>query len=189
MSIRSAGDVRRYSYRAAGRARRLVRTIGGVAPVSWLLSRTAHHIDHGVFRITKGRHTFVSLISGLPIVMLTTTGARTGRQGTVPVVGIPDGDRLVVVASNYGQQHHPAWYHNLIANPRATISVAGARKPVRARLATGEERSRLWALDSEIYPARNAYRQRATSREIGIFVLEDASADSSPPIVSPTDKS
>ncbi len=172
-----------YSYVAAGRVRRLVRTIGGARPVGWLLSRTAHHIDRAVFKITKGRHTYVSLISGLPILMLTTTGARTGRQSTVPVVGIPDGERLVVIASNYGQRHHPAWYHNLIANPFAKISVGGARKVLRARIATGEERRRLWALGTEIYPAWNVYRRRATSREIGVFVLEDESAESNAPIL------
>lgn len=81
-----------------------------------------------------------------------------------------------------GQRHHPAWYHNLIANPLATVSFAGRRKRVRARLATGEERRRLWAMGTEIYPAWNIYRERAASREIGIVVLEDEAAGSVPPI-------
>lgn len=150
--------------------------------LSWLLARTVHHIDRVVFKVTEGHHTLISRLTGLPIVMLTTTGARTGREVTVPVVGIRDGERIAVIASNYGQPQHPAWYHNLIANPLATVSFAGARKTMRARLATGEERGRLWALGAEIYPLEHL--QRWTSREIGIFVLEDESAESSPPTVS-----
>ena len=122
------------------------------------------------------------MLTGLPIVMLTTKGARTGRQVTVPVVGIRDGERIAVIASNYGQPYHPAWYHNLIANPLATLSFAGAQKTVRARLATGEERWRLWPMGAEIYPLEHL--QRWTSREIGIFVLEDEPEESSPPTVS-----
>jgi len=106
--------------------------------------------------------------------MLTIRGCRSGRQSTVPVVGIPDGEHLVVVAANYGRQRNPAWYHNLIANPAATLSVHGIQKPVRARLATGQEHERLWAQSTNIYPAWNVYRRRAAKREIAIFVLEDA---------------
>ncbi len=173
MSVRSAGDVQRYSYMAAGRVRRLVRTIGGVRPVGWLLARTAHHIDRPVFKVTKGRHTFVSLISGLPIVMLTTTGARTGRQGTVPVVGIADGERLAVIASNYGHRHHPTWYHNLIANPVATVEVGSERFKIRATPAQGKARDRLYTAHAALMPDLGfvEYPKR-TKRVIPVLVLE-----------------
>jgi F420H(2)-dependent quinone reductase len=124
----------RYSYDSAGPVRRLIRWTAGIGPVSWLLARSLDRIDRTVFKISNGRQTYASLISGLPVVMLTTMGCRTGRQSMVPVVGIPDGEQLAVIASNYGQRRHPAWFHNLIANPAAEVSVHGLKKPVRALL-------------------------------------------------------
>jgi deazaflavin-dependent oxidoreductase (nitroreductase family) len=161
-----------YSYESAGPVRRLVRWTAGIGPVSWLLARSLDRIDRAVFQVSKGRHTCASLISGLPVVMLTTTGARTGRPSTVPVVGIPDGEKLAVIASNYGQRRHPAWYHNLVANPAAEVSVHGVQKRMRARLAHGQERDHIWARGIAIYPAWNVYQRRASQREIAIFVLE-----------------
>lgn len=162
------------TYAAAGPIRKVTRWAGGVRPVSWLLARISEPIDVAVYRATHGRHTLLELLSGLPIVMLTTTGARSCRRVTVPVVAIAEGDRYVVVASNYGRPHHPAWYHNLIANPRATITVDRAEITVIARLVMGDERRRLLALDAMTYPARLSYERRAAGREIGVFSLEPA---------------
>jgi deazaflavin-dependent oxidoreductase (nitroreductase family) len=164
---------KQYSYESAGPVRRLVRWTAGIAPVTWLLARSLDRIDRAVYKMSKGRHAYASIFAGLPIVMLTTTGRQTGRKSTVPVLGIPDGERLAVIASNYGQERHPAWYHNLAANPAATVSVRGVDRPVRARLATGQERERLWALGTQIYPAWTVYRRRAANREIAVFVLEN----------------
>jgi deazaflavin-dependent oxidoreductase (nitroreductase family) len=163
----------RYSYDAAGPVRRLVRWSAGIAPVTWLLARSLDRIDRAVYKVSNGRHTYASVFAGLPVVMLTTTGRQSGRKSTVPVLGIPDGAHLAVIASNYGQERHPAWYHNLIANPLATVAIRGVGKPVRASLATGQERERLWALGTQIYPAWTSYRRRAANREIGVFVLEN----------------
>ena len=156
----------------AGPIRKAMRWAGGARPVSWLLARVSEPIDLAVFRATHGRHTLLELMSGLPIVMLSTTGARSRRRVTVPVIAIPVEDRFVVIASNYGRPHHPAWYHNLIANPRASITVDGAEIPVIARLTAGDERRRLLALDATTYPARLSYQRRAAGREIGVFSLE-----------------
>jgi deazaflavin-dependent oxidoreductase (nitroreductase family) len=164
---------KRYSYHSAGPLRQLIRWTAGIAPVTWLLARSLDRIDRAVYRMSKGRHTYASIFAGLPVVMLTTTGRQTGRQSTVPVLGIPDGEHLAVIASNYGQERHPAWYHNLTANPAARVAIQGVEKPVRARLATGQERERLWALGTEIYPAWTVYRRRAANREIAVFVLEN----------------
>lgn len=101
--------------------------------MSWVYVRVLHHIDRPLYRLTRGRHSFVSLVSGLPVVMLTTTGARTRQQRVSPVVGLPDGDNLAVIASNWGQRHHPAWYHNLRACPEATVTV-GASPGASGRL-------------------------------------------------------
>lgn len=111
----------RYSFESAGPIHRLMRWTAGIGPVGWLLARSIDPIDRAVFKVSTGHQTGASLISGLPVVMLTTTGSRTGRPNSVPVVGIPDGNLLAVIASNYGQQHHPSWYHNLLKNPEAAV--------------------------------------------------------------------
>jgi deazaflavin-dependent oxidoreductase (nitroreductase family) len=83
---------------------------------------------------------------------------------------------LVVIASNFGQQHHPAWYHNLLAHPAADLVVDGLRTVVEARLVDGELRERLWRRALAIYPGWDAYERRAAHREIGIFLLSPAPA-------------
>src|ERR1700736_2824352 len=113
------------SYEQAGAFQRFMRRFAASGPGSWMFARVLHHIDRPVYRLTRGRHTLASLLSGLPVVMLTTTGARSGMPRTVPVLGLPTPDGLVVIASNYGSPRHPGWYHNLRANPEGQVSVGG----------------------------------------------------------------
>ena len=121
------------TYRQAGPLHQAIRRIGASGPGSWLFARVMHHVDRPVYDLTRGRHTAASLVSGLPVVMLTSNGARSGVPRTVPVLGLPTPDGLAVIASNYGQQHDPGWYHNLRANPEGFVSVEGVRRPFRAR--------------------------------------------------------
>lgn len=152
--------------------RKLARDLSATAPVSWLLSHTLHHVDKRVFRFTNGRRTLSSLITGLPIVMLTTTGARSGKARTVPVLGLPDGDRIVVFASGYGQNSRPpAWYYNLRAVPEASATVNGVDHRVRASEAECEERDRLWRKGVEIYPGFTDYQERIAGRQIPVMIL------------------
>ena len=116
------------SFADANAIQRLLRRFAASGPGSWLFARILHHIDRPVYRLTGGRHTFAALVSGLPVVMLTTTGARSGLQRTVPVLGLPTSDGIAVIASNYGQAHDPAWCHNLRADPAGEIAVDGERR-------------------------------------------------------------
>ena len=125
-----------------------------------------------MYRLTGGRHTFASLLSGLPVVMLTTTGARSGPQRTVPVLGFPTADGLVVIASNYGQDHHPAWYHNLRCPPRGRGDGRERTHRFRAVETQGEQRERIWQEGLRIYPGWSTYERRAAHRRIAVFVLE-----------------
>jgi deazaflavin-dependent oxidoreductase (nitroreductase family) len=109
------------------------------------------------------------------VVILTTTGAKTGQQRTSPMLGVPDGDNLVVIAANWGQPHHPAWYHNLCAHPLATVTVRGVYRRVRAEEASGDERERLWQLGREVYPGGVVYARRAANRRIPVMVLAPSS--------------
>jgi deazaflavin-dependent oxidoreductase (nitroreductase family) len=151
-----------------------IRLLAGTRPMAWLFARVMHHLDGPLMRRSSGRHSVSSVLSGLPIVELTTIGARSGVRRTLPLIGVPDGDRLVLVASNYGQQHNPAWYYNLKANPRCSTALRGQRHEMEAYEAEGEERQRLWELDVSVYPPRNHYAQRAGNRRIPVMVLQPA---------------
>jgi deazaflavin-dependent oxidoreductase (nitroreductase family) len=158
-------------YWEANPVQRFLRWSAATAPVSWLYVRVLHHLDRLSYRLTRGRHTLSSWLSGLPVVMLTTTGAKTGQQRTSPVIAVPDGGNLVVVASNWGQRQHPAWYYNLCADSMATVTVGGVSRRLRAYEALGEERERLLRRDLEVYPGRAAYARRAANRRIPVVVL------------------
>ena len=106
-----------YEHRLANPIQRVARVTAPWPPVAWFYIRALHHLDRGVYRLTRERATFTSWVAGLPIVMLTTTGAKSGRRCTLPLVALPEGERLVVIASNYGQSRNPAWYHNLLGQP------------------------------------------------------------------------
>jgi len=160
-----------HPYADAGRLRRLVRRIAASRPGSWVLARLLHRADRLVYRVTRGRTTLAALVSGLPVVMLTTTGARSGRETTVPILGFEEGDAVLVVASNYGRVHHPAWYHNLQARPRARLAVRGAWREVVAEEVATSKRERFLAIAAELYPGFSRYRERAAPRRIPVFRL------------------
>lgn len=160
------------NYAQANPLQKGLRRLAASGPGSWLFSRLLHRIDRPVYKLTRGRHTFSSLFTGLPVVMLTTTGARSGIQRTVPVLGLPAPEGLVVLATNWGQARHPAWYHNLRADPHATVVVNGVTRSVRAVVATGERRDRIWQEGLKIYPGFSQYERRAPHRDIAMFVLE-----------------
>jgi deazaflavin-dependent oxidoreductase (nitroreductase family) len=156
----------------ANLVQRGLRRFAASGPGSWLFARLLDHLDRPVYRLTKGRHTFASLVSGLPVVMLTTTGRRSGQPRTVPLVGLPTARGMAVIASNFGQTHHPAWYHNLRADPRGALSRNGRTERVRAVEAEGEERERIWQQGLAVYPGWSQYEVRASNRTIHVLVLE-----------------
>jgi deazaflavin-dependent oxidoreductase (nitroreductase family) len=109
--------------------------------------------------------------AGRPLLLLTTTGAKSGQPRTMPLVFTKDGDKLVIIASKGGSDSNPDWYHNLVANPEATIELPGEAFRVRARQTEGEERRRLYDAQAALMPAFADYEQK-TTREIPLFVLE-----------------
>lgn len=153
---------------------RINRRVMATRPVTWVLARTFHHIDAAVFRASGGRTTAGAVLSGLPLVTLTTTGAKTGQPRSVTLVGIPDGERIILIASNWGQEKHPAWYHNVKANPQVTVFGGGdapAGRLYTARELMDEEREAAWARAVALYPGYKGYAAR-TGREIPVVVLE-----------------
>jgi deazaflavin-dependent oxidoreductase (nitroreductase family) len=111
---------------------------------------------------------------GLEMIVVTTTGRRSGRLRTVPLGAVRDGDRWLVVGSNAGRDQAPAWALNMEATPEVSVAVGGAEPvPFRARAAVGDEVDRLWALVTARYPGYTDYQAR-TERRIPLFVLEPA---------------
>ena len=107
------------------------------------------------------------------MVQLTTVGAKTGRERTVPLLGLPDRDRWVLFASNWGGDRHPAWYYNLQANPTVELAYEGTTGTYAARDATPDERTEYWEAARQLYVGFEAYQQR-TDREIPVVVLTPA---------------
>jgi deazaflavin-dependent oxidoreductase (nitroreductase family) len=163
-----------FTFDRANPLQRALRRVAATGPGAWLFARVLHRIDRPVYRLTSGRHTFASLVSGIPVVMLTTTGARSGEPRTVPVLGLPTDEGLAVIASNFGKHQHPAWYHNLRANPEGSVTVDGTSRRFRAVEAEGERRSRIWEEGLRVYPGWAQYERRATNRRIAVFVLDPA---------------
>jgi deazaflavin-dependent oxidoreductase (nitroreductase family) len=162
--------VDKYAFRQANAVHRFMRTTAAWKPMSWLFSKTLHHIDAAVYKVTRGRKTFAAVAAGLPVCMLTTTGAKTGRARTVPLLAIPDGAGLVLIGSNYGRTFAPGWTYNLRANPKASVELGGKRMEMTATEVKGPERDELYARGVEIYPGWAVYKTRA-NREIPIFRL------------------
>lgn len=154
---------------------RAVQKFASTRPGAWFGSRVLHHFDRAFFKLSGERATLTSYLSGLPMVMLTTTGARSGQPRTTPLVAIRDPDnprRFALIASNWGQDRHPAWYHNLKANPCAHCVIDGAAGEYRAREASGDEYAFFWQRASQTYLGYTLYRRRVGRRRIPILVLE-----------------
>ena len=137
----------------------------------WIFAPTLHLIDRFVFRISGGRVFVTSALTGLPVVMLTTIGAKSGASRTVPLVGIRDGDKVILIASYYGSTRHPAWYHNLRVHPEATLSIDGHVKNYTAKEAAPPEYDHYWDRAVNLYVGYAAYKARTGGRRIPIMVL------------------
>ncbi len=133
------------------------------SPVDWV----ARHIQRYVETDGAEGHIW----RGVPTLLLTTLGRKSGQWRRTALIYGADGDRVVVVASKGGAPEHPAWFRNLAESPQVRVQVGAEAYDARARVADGEERARLWALMVGVWPAYEDYRAR-TEREIPVVVLE-----------------
>jgi deazaflavin-dependent oxidoreductase (nitroreductase family) len=125
-------------------------------------------IDRRLVPLTRGR---LSTGLGQPVVLLHARGARTGAERTTPLLATKQGDLVVLVASKAGAARHPAWFHNVKANPDVEVTIDGRRRPMRAEVAGGEERERLWAMACDNYSGYARYQGRAGDRTIPVVAL------------------
>lgn len=137
-----------------------------------LLMRGFARLNVVVYRLSNGR-LMARAPGGAPVCLVTMTGHRSGEKRTVPLIHVPHGDAVVLVASQGGLGSHPDWYHNLVAQPAIGITVAGRTRRMFAREAQGAERDAAWAAAVAVYPSFASY-QRRTSREIPLFICSPA---------------
>ena len=163
-----------YRPKPANAAQRVVQKVASGGPGSWVFQRTMYPIDKQLYRRTDGRVTVSGLLAGLPVVLLTTTGAKSGQKRTMPLVGIPVDDDMAVIGSNFGQQSTPGWVYNLHADPRAEIEYRARTVSVVARRAADDEAAEAFRLAAPIYGGFERYVERASHRTIRVFVLESA---------------
>ena len=159
------------SYLQSRAFHRLVRRTATTRLMAKIYGVIQQPLDRLVFRVSGGATTATSWLAGVQITMLTTTGAKTGRPRTLPVLGLADGDDTILIASNFGRPRNPSWYHNLRANPNATIVVDGISREVVAQELSGSERARGYRQGEEIFPGFTLYRRWAPGREIPVLRL------------------
>jgi deazaflavin-dependent oxidoreductase (nitroreductase family) len=123
----------------------------------------------GEFRSNEGN--VGGQMKGVPLLLLTTIGAQTGKLSTKPLAYTKDGNRIVVIASFAGSPHHPAWYINLVKNPVVTVEIGSEKFQARATTTSGELRQRLFDAQSKLLPVFNDY-QKKTIREMPVVMLE-----------------
>jgi len=139
-------------------------------PVSAVLSHILQPADEVMLFLTRGKHTVAEIV--LPTIELDTIGARTGRRRSHPLGGFLDGDKYILIGSNFGSPHHPAWVHNLRAHPECIVHANGRTETYLARETDGDERARCWQLATDYYKGYAAYEKRAAPRKISVWVLE-----------------
>jgi deazaflavin-dependent oxidoreductase (nitroreductase family) len=142
---------------------------------SWPVLHRVMGLHTFAYRATKGRIGHRMPGVGAPILLLDHVGARSGVKRTSPLSYVRDGDDVVLVAAKGGYSKHPAWLHNLKANPDTSVQICSEHRPVHARVATPEERERLWPMAVSVHRGYEDY-QRRTDREIPLVILEARAA-------------
>ena len=129
-------------------------------------------IDRALIPVTRGK---LSTGLGQPIILLHTRGAKSGMERTSPLLATKQGELVVVIASKAGALKHPAWYHNVRAQPEVEVTLGGRRVPMRAEITQGSERDRLWAMACDNYTGFETYQERAGERVIPVIALRPRS--------------
>ena len=153
---------------------RFIQTLGSTKAGAWFFAKVLHHVDGYIYRFSNERITLTALLTGLPVVTLTSTGARTGLPRSTHLLFARDADnseKFAVIASNFGQSHYPSWYYNLKANPEAVANIQGKSYSVISYEADGEEYEHYWQIFVNVYKGYPEYQKRVTNRHIPIMVL------------------
>jgi deazaflavin-dependent oxidoreductase (nitroreductase family) len=167
------GIIQTFQYQVpkANTAQVAMQHVAASRPGAWFFSRTLHHLDRALLRLSGGQVTLPGVVAGLPVLTVTTTGARTGQRRTTPLVGVPVGEDMAVIGTSFGQPHTPGWYYNMRAEPRVEVSYRNRTIVAVAREADEEERKAIWDRGRKLYVGYDAYASRIKSRDIHIMIL------------------
>jgi deazaflavin-dependent oxidoreductase (nitroreductase family) len=146
--------------RSSSSVKRLLTNVALSGPGTWFYSQVAARIDPPLARLSRGRLT--SALGLLPVVLLSTRGARSGLERTVALLYFTDGDDVILMASSFGRPKFPAWYHNLKANPSVRLQAMGRGGHYLACEVEGQERDRLYELAQNLYSGYGVYEQRTS---------------------------
>jgi deazaflavin-dependent oxidoreductase (nitroreductase family) len=153
------------------RFQRWIQRLARIAWVTRVLAPIVQAVDRIGLAWSGDRWCLTSSLTGLPVVRITTIGARSGRPRTHPLTALPEGDRFALIGSNFGRRRSPAWVYNLRAHPLAIVRQARRAAPYEVCPATPEEYDRLWSRAVSLYPGYATYAARAAPRLVPIFVL------------------
>jgi deazaflavin-dependent oxidoreductase (nitroreductase family) len=152
---------------------RMLERVAASRPGGWFFVNLGNRIDPTLIRISRGR---LSTGLGQQVLLLTHTGARSGKRRETPLLYMTDGEDLILIASKAGNAKHPAWYHNLMANPKVEVLAPRRSGGYTAHEAEGAERERLWAKAVDYYSGYDIYQDRAGARRIPVIVLSPSGA-------------
>jgi len=150
---------------------RLLHRFVALHPVTAFFAPRAHIIDNALLKLSHGRLSLTEIL-GWNIVQLTTIGAKTRQPRTLPLVGLFEGQNIVLIASSFGREHNPGWYYNLKANPECKVLFRGKSGTYVAREIDGSERETYFKIAVSQYAGFQSYRERAAHRQIPVMVLE-----------------
>jgi deazaflavin-dependent oxidoreductase (nitroreductase family) len=174
-----------YTHRSPNAVQRAMQAFGSSRPGAWFFSKTLPPVDRVLHRVGDGGTSLPALLAGLPVLMVTTTGRRSGQPRTTPLIAVPVAGDLALLGTNFGQADTPAWVLNLEADGHAEVDYDGTTVPVVARPATDAERAEVWDRAQGVYGGYDKYQQRISDREIRIFVLEPEPAGGGDDVVGP----
>jgi deazaflavin-dependent oxidoreductase (nitroreductase family) len=160
-----------YKIPAPNLAQRAMWHLSSSRPGAWLFARSMPCVDRAILRLSRGQRTLAGVAAGVPVLTVTTTGAKTGRPRSSPLIGVPFGRDIAIIGTRFGQPGTPGWYYNLRAEPRAEVAYQGRSVNATAREAGEDEWQQIWVQAKKIYPGYDAYSRRITDRKIHIMIL------------------
>jgi deazaflavin-dependent oxidoreductase (nitroreductase family) len=160
-----------YQVRGPSATQRAMQHIGATRAGAWVFAKTLDPVDKALLRLSRGQVTLPGVLAGLPVLTVTTTGARTGQRRTAPLVGVPAGGDIAVIGTRFGQSRTPGWYHNMRVHPEVEVTYRGKTVTAVAREADKQEGQAIWDRAQTIYAGYAAYASRIKSRQIHIMIL------------------
>ena len=159
------------TYKPHGPVGRIFRRLAPTRFGVWFILNVMTYLDPLLLRITEGRFS-LSGLSGVPIGLLTTIGAKSGLERSTPLLFCPDGENIILISSYGGGPRNPGWYYNLKAHPEARLLAGDYTGAYVAKEITGEERAHLWTKALQVYSGFGNYATHARERQIPVLLLE-----------------